>query len=73
MSFTIASNTLVSQWLMPPDESIRKELGQRNLFQMACNEVGNRPGRIEPRMIKRRPKPYSLMTQSRHLYQQAKA
>lgn len=73
MSFTIASNTLMSQWLIPPDKSIRKKLGEYNLWQIACNEVGNRPGRIEPRVLKRRPKPYPLMTQARHLYQQAKA
>jgi hypothetical protein len=68
MSFTIACNTLLSQWLMPPDESIRQTLGQHNLFQIACNEVGNRPGRIEPRVIKRRPKNYSLMTKPRNQY-----
>lgn len=27
--------------------------------------VGNRPGRLEPRAIKRRPKPYSLLTKTR--------
>lgn len=68
MSFTIACNTLLSQWLMPPDESIRQILGKHNLFQIACNEVGNRPGRIEPRVIKRRPKPYSLMIKPRNQY-----
>jgi hypothetical protein len=68
MSFTIACNTLLSQWLMPPKESIRETLGQHNLFQIACNEVGNRPGRIEPRVIKRRPKSYSLMTKPRNQY-----
>jgi len=68
MSFTIACNTLLSQWLMPPDESIRQTLGQHNLFQIACNEVGNRPGRIEPRVIKRRPKTYKLMTKPRNQY-----
>jgi len=73
MSFTIACNTLLSQWLMPPDESIRQLLGKHNLFQIACNEVGNRPGRIEPRVIKRRPKSYSLMTMPRNQYKQAKA
>ena len=73
MSFTIACNTLLSQWLMPPDESIRQILGKHNLFQIACNEVGNRPGRIEPRVIKRRPKSYSLMTKPRNQYKQAKA
>ena len=73
MSFTIACNTLLSQGLMPPTESIRQALGQHNLFQIACNQVGNRPGRIEPRVIKRRPKTYSLMTKPRHQYQQARA
>jgi putative transposase len=72
MSFTIACNTLLSQWLMPPDESIRKTLGKHNLFQIACNEVGNRPGRIEPRVVKRRFKKYTLMTKPRHQYKQAK-
>ena len=68
MSFTMACNTLLSQWLMPPEESIRPALGKHNLFQIACNEVGNRPGRIEPRVIKRRPKPYKLMTKPRNQY-----
>jgi len=73
MSFTLACNVLLSQWLMPPAESIRKTLGRYNLLQIACNEVGNRPGRIEPRVVKRRPKPYPLMTQPRHHYRQEKA
>ena len=72
MSFTVACNTLLSQWLMPPKESIREALGEYSLFQIACNEVGNRPGRIEPRVIKRRPKPYKLMTRPRNQYKQAK-
>jgi hypothetical protein len=71
MSFTIACNTLLSQWLMPPDESIRQTLGKYNLHQIASNEVGNRPGRVEPRVIKRRPKPYKLMTRPRRQYKQA--
>ena len=69
MSFTIACNTLVTQWLTPPKESFRKILGQYNLGQIAGNPVGNRPGRIEPRVIKRRPKPYPLMTKPRNQYQ----
>ena len=32
---------------------------------MAQRQVGNRPGRVEPRAVKRRPKPISLMTESR--------
>ena len=34
---------------------------------IAEQRVGNRPGRIEPRAIKRRPKPYPLLTQPRAL------
>ncbi len=32
---------------------------------VAEQTVGNRPGRIEPRAVKRRPKPYPLLTQTR--------
>lgn len=35
------------------------------LVLIAQQRVGNRPGRIEPRAIKRRPKPYSLLTKPR--------
>lgn len=37
------------------------------LFDLiAQRRVGNRPGRIEPRAIKRRPKPYPLLMKPRH-------
>jgi hypothetical protein len=72
MSFTAGCNVLLSQWLMPPDESLRQALGQHNLFQIACNEVADRPGRIEPRVVKRRPKEYPLMTKPRNQYKQEK-
>lgn len=32
---------------------------------IACKRVGNRPGRIEPRALKRRPKPYPMLMQTR--------
>lgn len=35
------------------------------LMLVAEHKVGNRPGRVEPRAIKRRPKPYPLLTQIR--------
>ena len=36
------------------------------LFQLIAQQrVGNRPGRIEPRAIKRRPKPFPLLTKQR--------
>jgi hypothetical protein len=34
---------------------------------IAKRRVGQRPGRIEPRAIKRRPKPFPLLTKHRHL------
>jgi hypothetical protein len=34
---------------------------------IAQQQVGNRPGRIEPRAIKRRPKPYPLLTKPREI------
>jgi hypothetical protein len=36
------------------------------LQEIASQEIGNRPDRLEPRQRKRRPKPYNLMTQPRN-------
>jgi hypothetical protein len=73
MSFTIACNTLLSQWLMPPEAFIRRRLGQYQLLQIASNEVADRPGRIEPRVVKRRRRKYPLMTKPRAQYKPANA
>jgi hypothetical protein len=35
------------------------------LQAIASHEVGDRPGRVEPRAIKRRPKPHDLLTEPR--------
>ncbi len=48
--------------LVHPDD---KESAEGLLMLVAEQTVGNRPGRIEPRAIKRRPKPYPLLTQTR--------
>jgi len=37
------------------------------LILIAQQRVGNRSGRIEPRAVKRRPKPFPLLTKPRHL------
>lgn len=37
------------------------------LVLIAQRRVGQRPGRIEPRAVKRRPKPYKLLMQPRHV------
>ena len=44
------------------------------LFElMSQRPVGNRPGRMEPRAKKRRPKAYALLTQPRHIAREAVA
>jgi hypothetical protein len=50
-----------SQRGMPPDEGRMESL----LILIAQRRVGRRPGRIEPRAVKRRPKPLPLLTQPR--------
>lgn len=43
---------------------------QQRLFELiAQQQVGKRPGRVEPRAVKRRPKPYSLLMKHRHVAQ----
>jgi hypothetical protein len=37
---------------------------------IAQQKVGNRPGRIEPRAVKRRPKPFPLLTKPRLIAQE---
>ena len=51
-----------SQKTESPDDTQLLEL----CVLMAQQRVGNRPGRIEPRAVKRRPKPYPLLTRPRH-------
>jgi hypothetical protein len=50
-----------SQRGLPADEVHIEHL----LALIAERRVGRRPGRIEPRAVKRRPKPLPLLTQSR--------
>ncbi len=44
-------------------------LGEEDLVDLLClivqQRVGNRTGRAEPRALKRRPKPYPLLTRTR--------
>ncbi|MGP1667310.1 MAG: IS4 family transposase [Rhodanobacter sp.] len=52
-------------WSGTSSHSDDKESATGLLALVAEQTVGNRPGRIEPRAIKRRPKPYPLLTQTR--------
>jgi hypothetical protein len=49
--------------LVPPET--RQLLVDVMLRAIATHEVGDRPGRVEPRAIKRRPKPHDLLTEPR--------
>lgn len=49
-------------------ELILHEGKRRALFELIAQQrVGDRPGRIEPRALKRRPRTYPLLTQPRQI------
>ncbi|EZQ19218.1 hypothetical protein CF98_01745 [Halopseudomonas bauzanensis] len=51
-------------WRQYHDESDEEQM-MSLLLLIAGQRVGNRPGRIEPRAVKRRPKNHPLLTQPR--------
>ena len=53
-----------------PSRKKQKQLLVRLLEVLALDLVPQRPGRYEPRAIKRRPKAYPLLTKPRHLYKE---
>jgi len=67
LGFTLACQTILSSWMLLATGSCRnaRELWCSALGRIAANEVANRPGRIEPRVIKRRRHRYPLMTRPR--------
>ena len=54
-------------WILLDQQAamIDEELWRSVLMLMAQNQVGNRPGRVEPRAVKRRPKPFPLLSKTR--------
>jgi hypothetical protein len=46
-------------------DDLRVQLIDVQLSDIARNVIGNRPDRVEPRAIKRRPKPHKLLTEPR--------
>jgi hypothetical protein len=73
ISFKGTMTTVVE--LLPVLGSIQNPQEFSNVLLNCCliHVVGNRPGRYEPRVVKRRPKPYKLMTKPRHAYQLGEA
>lgn len=71
ISFTSTCQLILSAWMITAsrqlDRQKLKALCQTLTDQIAVCEVGNRPGRIEPRVIKRRRGTYALMQQPRQV------
>ena len=67
LGFTLACQTILSSWMLLSTGAIRdaRQAVRSALARIAANEVANRPGRIEPRVLKRRRHRYPLMTRSR--------
>ena len=47
------------------DDAAAVRLIEAARANLAGHLVGNRPGRVEPRAVKRRPKPHDLLTKPR--------
>ena len=67
LGFTLACQTILSSWMLLATGACRnaQELRRSALARIAANEVADRPGRIEPRVLKRRRHHYPLMTRPR--------
>jgi len=67
LSFTFGLQTVAAGWMIGIvlNRETRKEMSVAELKSMSKRRVGNRPNRIEPRAIKRRPKPMRLLTMPR--------
>ena len=67
LGFTLACQTILSSWMLLATGASRdvRQLWRLALQRIAANEVANRPGRIEPRVLKRRRHRYPLMQDPR--------
>ena len=67
LSFTAAMQSIAASWLLAAlsDDALAGPLIDAVLASMAEHVVGKRPGRVEPRAIKRRPKEHALLTKPR--------
>ena len=63
LGFTLACQTVLSSWMLLATGASRdvQQLWRLALERIAANEVANRPGRIEPRVIKRSRDHYPLL------------
>ena len=67
LSFTNALQVVTAGWMVMPilDRNTQDCLMKMELVSIASQTVGNRPGRVEPRAVKKRPKAYRLLTMMR--------
>ena len=67
LSFTSTCQMVLASWMLLSTDSSRdsRRLWMSTLASIAACEVGNRPGRIEPRVLKRRRHRYPLMQRPR--------
>jgi len=67
LSFTAAMQVIAASWLVivSGSDSAAERLVAASLPRLSEHRIGNRPGRAEPRAIKRRPKPHDLLTKPR--------
>jgi hypothetical protein len=68
ISFTAAMQKIAAGWTVSPllDEAGLIALITNHLRGLPQHRVGHRPDRVEPRAIKRRPKPHKLLTVPRN-------
>lgn len=67
LSFTAAMQSVASTWsvLAIVSQEIATKLIEAHLHAIGTHKIGHRFGRVEPRAIKRRPKPQALLTKPR--------
>jgi len=67
LGFTLACQEILSSWMLLATGASRdpRQAAEATLARIAANEVANRPGRIEPRVLKRRRHRYPLMHEPR--------
>jgi hypothetical protein len=67
LGFALACQTILSSWMLLSTGSCcnARAMYTTMLARIAANEVANRPGRIEPRVLKRRRHRYPLMQRPR--------
>ena len=68
LSFTAAMQKIAAGWIAVVllDDDVLATLIESHWHDLAQHKIGHRPNRIEPRAIKRRPKPHDLLMEPRN-------